>query len=170
MRRSLLIICCLLSANLQAQTMTPIEFNNWMADISDSLFYKGQNWGGRLGDLHESGDYQQLKSSRENIQTFIDASIAQVKSAPEVGEGSNVLANAMLNYLYYERKLVKEAFMPFESLTLESTDEDFKKVVDNLTMLAEDEGFELAKLNNAQNAYAAKNGFSIEPVKEEEVK
>src|SRR5688572_20299409 len=101
MRRYLLIICCLLSANLQAQTMTPIDFNNWMADISDSLFYKGQNWGGRLGELHATGDYKQLKSSRENILAFIDASIEQVKSAPEIGEGSGELAKAMLNYLHY---------------------------------------------------------------------
>jgi len=158
---TLLFICALASPALQAQTMTPVEFNDQVATIKTELYAKGQAWGAQYSKVNESAQFSTLAPYREDLEVYIDEQIAELKKMKDV-KNSKALQEALLDYLVYERKLISESFKPMESLNAGSNPANKEAVLKTLMENAKLEATALEKVTTAQNAYAAANGFKIE--------
>ena len=76
--------------------------------------------------------------------------------------GSENFRAAMLNFLSYEKKMIKVYFTAFETLDSSSTSDDIQKHMNDLIAVSKDEEAQLQKVREAQDEYAKKNGFVIE--------
>jgi hypothetical protein len=158
------IMCFSWSAHAQAK-LTPLQLNDKLTEITDSLYVGGQNWGRQFNIAHKSKTYSSLRPQREYMSRFINSSIARVNAMQDVNN-SKPLRMAMVGFLRYELRMVTEAFLPLEKLTAESTDQEFNTAFDNLKTLSATEGDELRKVSSAQDTYAKENGFRIQSVEE----
>lgn len=147
-----------------AQKDAAIAFNDDLTYITDSLYSKGQAWGKVFNKARESGNYSSLKPLRVELGKYIDQQIIRVKNMQDV-QGSQDLMKAMIDFLNFEKTMVA-AFIPLEKLTANSPNEELNKALDNLTALAAKENDALQKVGDAQDAYAKKNGFTIEKPEE----
>jgi len=148
------------TANAQ-QPKTALELNDRLAAITDSLYAKGQLWGTQFVSASKSKDFTTLKPYRENIQRFITSELKAVKTMKDIN-GSEKLREAIIEFLNYENKMVVEGFLPVEKLGKTATEDDVQKVIKDLTAKSEDEAYYLKKVSLEQEAYAKKNGFTIE--------
>jgi hypothetical protein len=156
----LAFVCNGVIANAQKPT-TPLELNNYFASINDTLYAGGKAWGNKLNSVMENKTFDSLTPLRMKLQSFITAKQQELKTMKDIG-GSEKFRLAMLEFLAFEEKMMKEAFAPLEKLNKTSTDEQVKAVLKSLIELAGNEDTELKKVNTAQNEYAEKNGFAIE--------
>lgn len=165
MKQLIVALALLSTVGAQAQKMTPIQLNDRLATITDSLYKGGQGWGTELGKIAGSTkDFKQLSPYRANLQKYIIEQKAYVSKLPD-NHGSKPLQNAMISFLDFEYRMINEGFMPFEKLSNTATDEDLKGAMATLTTAATEEGEQLKKINVEQVAYGKKNGFKIESPK-----
>jgi len=165
-----LLFYCLLSTAVFAQKKTtPIEYNDKLASITDSLYNLGMEWGTRFQQIM-SGDknYGQLSEPRQKVAAFTNKKIAEVKREAAVGKGGDNLKAAVLNFLVFEKSMIETAFMPMEKLDNNSTQEEIDAAIKKLTDQAELEADALKKVNVAQEAYGKLHGFELEPAEEED--
>jgi len=163
MLRSFIVITFLitgLSAAAQKPT-TALELNNYFATINDTLYASGREWGAELGNIYKNKDFSSLVPLRKKLELFITHKQTELQKMKDIG-GSEEFRLAMLDFLAFENKMIKEAFVTFENLNNKSTDEEVKKTLDQLTELAKNENAVLQKVNAAQLKFAEKNGFTIE--------
>ena len=156
----LLVVCSSLVATAQ-NFKTPLELNNYFASINDTLYAGGKEWGNKLRTVMDSKAFDSLTPIRTKLQQYITVKQLQLKTMKDVG-GSEKFRLAMLDFLNYEEKMMKEAFTPLEKLNKNSTDAEIKTAIDGLINLAGNEEAELKKVHLAQNEYADKNMFKIE--------
>ena len=143
------------------QPTTALELNNIMADITDSLFMGGSEWGKAFRDAKKSGRYDLIKPYRVRMENFINRKIEYVLTLKDINN-SKPLRLAVIEFLSYEKRLLQEAFIPFESLKPSISKEEVQKLIDNLSTLAAREKDMLAKVSEAQELYGVENGFAIE--------
>jgi uncharacterized protein YdaT len=91
---------------------------------------------------------------------FVDGTIIKVRQVKDVN-GSLELQNAMLDLLYFEKKIVSTAFLPFEKMTANTTKKEIDDALAKLTEIVKPEDEKLNAVRKAQQAYALKNGFKI---------
>ena len=149
-----------LSAFAQKPT-TALELNNYFASINDSLYAGGREWGIKLNTVVFSKGFDSLAPLRMRLDEFIDRKTNELKTMKDI-RGSDKFRLAMLDFLAFESKMMKEAFAPIEKLNKTSTQDQIKTAINNLMELAAQEDSHLVKVNEAQNEYASKNGFTIE--------
>jgi hypothetical protein len=165
---AILLACLSLNASAQSKhKMTPIEYNNQMADITDSLYIIGQAWGVKFNEVF-NGDknFQSLATTRKGLSAFISRTSEKVRKQPAVGKGGEGLKSAVIGFLSFENKMIESAFMNIEKLTPASTQEEIEAAYNNLTAEASKEAEVLKLVNAAQEAYAAQNDFAIEVAEE----
>ncbi len=141
--------------------LTPIELNDKFASLTDSLFKKGKEWGAAYNEAKESGDYSGLRKYSNALVKFIKESQKMVAQTPDVG-GSQSYKQVMLDFLNYELGLIQSGFAPFEKFTKDTPKQEVEAALQKLSELAKDEGVQVENIQKAQDAYAAKNGFTIE--------
>ncbi|MBS1687950.1 MAG: hypothetical protein JSS96_04450 [Bacteroidetes bacterium] len=163
-RLFLLFLICVICCKTTFAQQTPIEFNDHIAALTDSLYARGQAWGYKFNDAVKSKDFTILAGPRRELQVFIDKSIKELQNAKDV-KGSEKLRHAMIDFLTMEKSMIANAFIPVEKLTANATDAEVQAALDRLTEESKKETADLQKLNAAQKEYAAKNNFSIEPAK-----
>ncbi len=95
------------------------------------------------------------------MEKLIERKQLEVITLKDIG-GSEKLRLAMLDMLFFEARMIREGFIPFEKLNRQSSQEEISKAIELLTKTAEAENEYLEKVRTAQDAYAAKNGFTIE--------
>ena len=156
---TLFIAAAAFMANAQSP-QTPLEFNNELVKITNSLFSNGQEWGKAFNEAYKAGDYSAMKPARERLQVFVDAQLKYVNALKDVNN-SKPLRQAFLDFLNFEKKMIKEAFMPFESLKAGASNEDVKKLLDKLKEFSSQEKGVMSMVSEAQERYASENGFSI---------
>ena len=61
-------------------SQTPIEFNNKLARITDSLFKKGRAWGAKFSEVHASREYSKLTPYRLEMEDFLSKNISELKT------------------------------------------------------------------------------------------
>lgn len=172
MFRSLFVLVCssLISlssfAQPSADNTKAIEFNDRIVDLTDSLYSMGQEWGRAFNDAGQSGKYEALAPARQRMESFIDRQIIRVPALQEVS-GSADLQKAMVSFLQFEKDLVR-VFKPFENFSASTPSEDMGTALQDLKDYAAREEGALAALQAAQDAYAAKNGFTIAEAEEDE--
>src|SRR5215213_2730549 len=154
-----MLLCLLVSANL-VFSQTPIEFNNKLASVNDSLFIKGQEWGKKFKEVRAAKEYSQLAPFRIDLESYISRKVVEVKQMKDVA-GSKEFREGMIDFLLFEKQMMKEGFIPVEKLNSSSTDEQVKVAIDNLIKLSKDETAKLEAFRKVQAAYAESNGFKI---------
>ncbi len=147
---------------LAQELTTGLQVNNYMSDMLDTLFAKGQAWGRELNADQKSGDYSGIARCRRDMNAKLDEDITLLSNMKDVG-GSEEFRKAMINFFYYEKELIRTSFIPFESLTSASTDDDITTLHNNLITNAQNEDAEVGKIKKLQDDYAKKNGFTITP-------
>jgi hypothetical protein len=160
----ILLMC--LSLNVSAQSkkkMTPVEYNDQMADITDSLYTMGKFWGTKFNDIYNGDkDYSKLAPARKSLTAYIIRTTERIKRQPTVGKGGEGLKSAVISFLNFENKMIENAFTKIEKLTVSSTQEEVEAAYNHLTTEASKEEEVLKLVNAAQEAYGAQNDFAIE--------
>ncbi|RQO31519.1 hypothetical protein DBR32_06060 [Taibaiella sp. KBW10] len=145
---------------------TAIALNDYYVSITDSMYNYGVKWGEKFNVIYQgSKDFTALGAERKVLHQFIVRKQKELLLHKDA-YGSEDLRLAVLNFLFYEKKMLEEGFIPVEKLTKSSTEAEINKVIGNLTVLAEEESVEIKKVNEAQEAFAKKNGFAIEAAAE----
>jgi len=145
----------------QDAKMSPIEFNNYCAEITSELYEKGKAWGTHFAETSDSKNFSSLKPFREAVTKLTKSKIAEFEKLKGEYE-PNTLVVAMLDFLKFEHNLVTTTFEPFEKFDAKTSDETIQNAVNNLIAAAEEEGNFLTKLNAAQKEFAQKHGFQIQ--------
>lgn len=148
------------------KAMTPVEFNDRLADITDSMYAMGQSWGTLFSEVRDERKFSELKPVRIRLEQFLDKEIEHLKAMKDVGS-SKELRMGMISFLQFERSMAKTAFMPIEKLNSNSTEKQVDDAIEHLTTEAKKEEAELAKYALLQEAYAKTSGFKLAPPKEE---
>lgn len=145
----------------KTKTFTPLELNNYYADITDSLYQLGEQWGNEFNKAYEASDYSALVKKHKQMLAFVERKQKEVMAQKDIA-GSENLRLSVLDFLSYEKRLMTEGFQPFEQLKPGASEEQVKACISKLQELAESEAEELNKVQSAQKAFADKNGFTIE--------
>jgi hypothetical protein len=140
---------------------TAIEVNDYFVSVTDSLYAGGQQWGRQFNEAYQTKDFSSLIPVRKKMEKFIDNKLALLGKMKD-SFGSENLRLATMDFLAFEKKLIVEAFIPLEKLNKNSTNEEIQKAMKNLTETAARETAEIVRVNNAQEEFAKKNGFTIE--------
>ena len=163
----LIMILALSAFNMKAQTMTPLQFNDNLSSITDSLYARGQQWGVKFNEAYQAKDFKMLVPYRQQLSGFVDKNIARVKVMKDV-KNSKALRMAMIGFLEFEKKMITEGFMPLEQLSPSTSKEDVSAALEKLKSLSASENDQLKKVAIEQEAYAKANGFQIEAAKPDE--
>ena len=167
MRKNLLlitIVLCTIGSGLTASAQTfsnAIAVNDYFVAITDSLYASGQQWGRKFNEAYQTKEFSTLVPVREKMEKMIDGKL-QLLAKMKDSFGSENLRLTTMDFLAFEKKLINEAFIPLEKLNKNSTEAEIQKVMKNLSETAAKETAELDRVNKAQEAFASKNGFTIE--------
>ncbi len=140
---------------------TALALNDYLVSITDSLYSSGQAWGKKFTEVNSSKEYTLLQPIRVSMEKLIERKQLEVITLKDIG-GSEKLRLAMLDMLFFEARMIRDGFIPFEKLNKQSTQDEINKAIEVLTKSAEAENEYLEKVRKAQDVYAAKNGFTIE--------
>ena len=140
---------------------TALELSNYFSSITDSMYKYGQQWGNLFSASYNSKKFGSLTPMRVKIEEYTTRKILELTAMKDV-KGSENFRAAMLDFLNYEKKMIKVYFASFEKLDSSATDEDIQKHMNDLVAVAREEDAELQKVKEAQEEYAKKNGFEIE--------
>ncbi|MDP4262562.1 MAG: hypothetical protein Q8941_08530 [Bacteroidota bacterium] len=166
MKRSYLLLIVTLLTVSAIKAQTPVQLNDDLAGITDSLFSKGQKWGLTFTDAYKDGNYSPLKPLTAGMLIFINSKIAYVQNMKDI-KNSKPLRMAMLDLLAFEKQMISEDFRAFELFDSTTTKEKLQAALDQLTEKSKEEDAYVRKVAAAQQVYAAENGFTIEPGKQE---
>jgi hypothetical protein len=159
-------LCVLLipaKAHCQTPAKTPIEFNDGIVDIIDSLGKQGTQWTDAFTQINNTTkNFTELAPVRKSMVVYLDKEVKNLKQMKNVGKGCEEFKTATVNYLLYEKKAITQGFVVMEKLNAKTAPEEFQKAVNILTEAAKDEPQEMEKFTNAQKAYAEKNNFTIQ--------
>ncbi|WP_162902834.1 hypothetical protein [Taibaiella koreensis] len=165
------LLCCFLGTMAfgQKKKLTPLQYNDQLAAVTDSLYSLGLEWGAQLQQIMEgSKNYGQLAAPRAKIAAFTEKKIAEIRRQPPVGTDGAQLKATVLDFLNFEKNMIETAFAPLEKLNSNTTQDEIDAAVKKLTDLASQEEEALKKVNVAQEAYGKSHGFELEPAEAEE--
>lgn len=140
------------------------NFNQKLAGISESLNKKGTELGQDLKTAMTTRDFTKVKERCDDLKTYIDEKITDVKNTKDVG-GSEKLKAAMLDFLNFENELVADAFAPFGKMDQSTSEADLQQALDHMQEKTKEEDAYLTKVQVAQKEFAEKNGFKLEAAK-----
>ena len=140
---------------------TALELNDYFVAITDSLYHHGTEWGSKFQEARKSHDFALLTAPRTKIEKYANAKFQELVVMKDIG-GSEKLRAAVIEFLAFEKKLIKDAFIPFEKLSKTSSEDEIQKAIDALVAASKDEEVALKTVNDEQVAFGKKNGFEIE--------
>ena len=149
-----------LSFTFAQKPTTAVELNNYLADITDSLYLGGQNWGTTMVKAKETKNFSSLAASRRTLENFIERKRVDVLTLKDIN-GSEKLRLAMLDLLFIESKMIKEAFLPFEKFNKQTTDADFDRAIAYLQEKADEETLYLDEVVGHRTLMAEKMGLRL---------
>ena len=152
---------CLAASFANAQKFkTALELNTYFVSINDTLYRFGKEWGTSLNTAVSNKDFTLMTANRKKLEQFISGKYDELRTMRDVFECAKFRL-AMLDFLAFEEKMIKEAFLPFEKLNSSSSQDEIKKTINSLVTLSEQENGHLAKIHTAQSEFATKNGFTL---------
>ncbi len=162
---TLILLSCFSLTYAQVSTTEKNEalnFNDYIAEITDSVYNYGREWGTNVLEVKESKSYHKLSTIRKKLQTFLDKKQMEVlryKTSP----GLDKTKLAIINFLAIEKLILQTGMMRFEYLNSDSTQEEIDYEFNNLTEVAlfEEEYMQTLKavLEEMANTY----GYTIAP-------
>jgi hypothetical protein len=150
-------------SNSYAQ-LTPLQFNDKLVAITDSLYVRGQDWGNHFNEAVKNKNFASLRPYRIDLERFVDQKIIAVRAMKDV-RNSRSLRLAMLEFLNFEKGRITKAFRPLESLSSKASSEQINAKIEKIREYSKEENVQLEKVNAAQEAYGKDNGFKIEESK-----
>lgn len=161
---SIALLCLSLSGYGQSKLkMTPLEYNDYLSYITDSLYNKGMRWGTQLSEIRTGNkDYSRLKPFRKDITEYIILKKEEVRKTAPVGKKGESMKQAMITFMDFELDMIESAFMPLESLSASTSDKDVDMNINNLVEKADKENSYLSRVHAAQSEFADANGFKLE--------
>jgi len=139
-----------------------VAMNNTMAQINDSIFYMGKEFGNMIGDAVTSRNFSCLAAPRRRFEEFIDTSRQRLVLMKDVS-GSAQLRKSEIEFLDVEKHMVKDDFIPFEHLTSFATLQEITGLFDKIREDAKVETDKMGNFKREQWAYAKRNGFKLAP-------
>jgi hypothetical protein len=140
------------------------DFNQQLVAISETLRIKGTNIANALSIAAGTKDFSKVDSGNADLIKFIDQKTADLKSMENVA-GSEELKTAMVDFMDYERELVSIYFVPFGKMNKDTPSEEVHTAVERMMEKVKEEEVYLRRLQDAQQDYATKNGFTIDSKK-----
>lgn len=162
----LMVFLLSLALGVKAQK-TPLEFNDYIASITDSLNTYGRGWGMEVKSAFESDNYSTLTERRIFLEKYIDKETAILRKMKDI-KNSKALREAMIAFLNFEKTAIVAAMKPFEKMSKATTEEQKKSAIEQLTSSTANEEAELAKVSTEQAAYAKANNISLGAAEETE--
>ncbi|HMR91007.1 MAG TPA: hypothetical protein PKC69_01780 [Chitinophagaceae bacterium] len=151
----------LITASAQKKFDAAIDLNDYLATITDTLYTGGGEWGTQLSQGKAAKNFSPLEKTRMKMELFCYRKHYELsKMTPQFG--SQELIQALKDFLDFEIQLISNHFTPFEKMNASTPMEKIDKQLELLTAAAQDEGTALKKVNDAQVAFANKNGFTLE--------
>lgn len=151
----------LFSGKLSAQYGSAVEYNDYLISYTDSMYRNGLKWGDVLKTAYYGKDYSKLWKARIEMNKAIERAKTQVSGLQDIMPGAYEFRMAMLDFLNFEKFTVEKAWMPFEKLTAQTSEEEFKKHMTYLQSMAKYETEYMGKLFAAQDYFAKNNGIII---------
>lgn len=142
--------------------LDPRKMDDEILTIQDSLYSIGQDWGEAFQIGFMEGDYQGLRPIREQMQGFLDRSIARMERLEDRG-GSEDYRQAFIDFLHFESSVVAPALRAFEELQGPESDSLAAQRFEALALIMEKEQAHLVKIYSYAEAYREKHKI---PVKE----
>jgi hypothetical protein len=165
MRKKFLItfsVCFLLAFAAKAQQpKTPVEMNNYLVGILNSITEKGKAWANLAIQVEESKEFGALTPYRMDIEKLLVAKSFELGQLQDVG-GSEDFRKTLISYLKFENDLIQEAFVPYEKLNVNSKNWEVRKVKKNLKKFVKKEAKRYEKIIKAQKDYAKLNDFKLQ--------
>lgn len=137
-----------------------IELNNKLASINDSLYKRGVNLGVVIRTSSSTHDFSKIAQFGGEMETFIDAKIVEVNKLENVA-GSDKYKDAVAEFLNFEKKLMRDALLPFAKLDKESSRQQINDAMQHLVNVAKDEEKYLMGVRATQREFAAKNKITL---------
>jgi len=145
----------------EKETDFALEFNDYCAGLTDSLYTYGTAWGEAFGKAYESNSFSQLTTHSNKIFSFIERSqktLIKRKVNPDMED----LKLAVLDFLAFEKAMILEAFKPFEKFNDKTSDETIKAQLDLLTAKSSQEESVLNTVRIEQEKMAKLYHFTME--------
>ncbi len=153
-------------ASAQSPFKAAIDLNDYLASFTDTLYQMGSDWGEAFGTYLPEKDFKKLESSRKEVELFAYKKLYELSKFKHQF-GSEKLVAAMKSFLEFQAELIATCFIPFERLTAQSSQEQIDAHIQLLTSSADKEKQYLKKINEVQEEFAKRNGFTIEKPDEE---
>jgi len=166
--RHLIIAIALIFSTLFAAAQKPktaLELNDYFVSITDSLYFHGREWGSQFSKARKSQDFASLTPSRKKIEQYASGKFQELVVMKDIG-GSEKLRAAVLEFLAFEKRLIKDYFTPLEKFDKSTSEEAIQKAIDALVAASKDESAALKTVSDEQIAFGKKNGFEIEKKEE----
>ena len=155
----LITLLALATGNIYAQS-TPVELNDHMVDITDKVYEHGEAWGAAFKNAMDTQNWSDLKPIRQKMEYYIATTTRELGEMKDI-KNSKALKDAMIAYLNYEGKMVRDGFTPFERFDGDIDNESLKNAIDKMVAMGDEETVLLEKLIEVQDAYAKANGFKV---------
>jgi hypothetical protein len=135
----------------------PVEINNSVVYILDSLKQYQHLWKLRLGDINKADrNFSNLKDDRLVWENYVNRKLAMVKGMNDSG-GSARLRGAIYTVLIHNKKMLNTVAIPYEKLTSKSPIEFLKKHLDAMHNFEKQELTYLDMVQAEQQIFAKKN-------------
>lgn len=141
----------------EAHRYEPVEINNSVVYILDSLKQYQRLWKQRLGDINKADrNFANLKDDRLVWENYVNRKLAMVKGMNDSG-GSARLRGAIYTVLIHNKKMLNTVAIPYEKLSSKSPIELLKKYLDAMHNYEKQELTYLDMVQSEQQVFAKKN-------------
>ncbi len=168
MKKHLLLLLAFLTITLGAlaqktekETDKALEFNDYCASITDTLYQYGQEWGTEVTKAIENKNFNKIALINKKLVAFIDKKKKELLRK-EVYPDMDNLKIATLDFLTFEKEMITNNFVSFEQFNAQSTTEAIEEETQKLLKAAEKEGKVLETLREEQIKVSKIYGFDIE--------
>jgi hypothetical protein len=136
------------------------DFNQKLAGISDSIHRKGTIIAMEVQNAMQNHDFSKTKAACEDLGNFIDEQIPELTATPNTG-GSENLKKEMLNFLTFEKQMMREGFGPFLHMDSNTSDSVVNAAIQEIVKRSEEENKYLQRVQEAQREFAKQNGLKL---------
>ncbi len=148
--------------SISSYGQTPLEFNDKMVAITDTLHKLNKAWRGKFIEIGSgSENFSELKKPRLEIEKYLDGKLKLLKGMKDQN-GSKDFRDAIIEYLQFEQNIYHTSYQPIEALNNTSKASEVTALSSNLSKNGKKENEYLDKIRLKQSEFAKRNGFGIE--------
>ncbi len=149
-------LVAMLFAACKSNQKQAMDYNNFINEVSSSFTSKITASSSKIQSLMSNKQFSEVTNECNVIGKAIDSltAVVEKKDAPS---SANDLKKQFVNYLKFEKKVFQDGYLDFGKLTIESTQDDYKKIEDKFATLTKEETVMRDDLGKAQKTFLEKN-------------